>query len=93
MRRLAPLAILGAAGAAAALVALAVFSYAFRRGESFAEGSSYRATPEGLRALALLAEAQGHAVSRLAHPWDLAGRRGALVVAGLRHTAAGSPSG
>ncbi len=86
-------AVVVAAGVAAALVAVLVFSYAFRRGESFAEGSSYRAAPDGLRALALLAESQGYAVVRLFDPWELARYRGVLVSAAAHREQGGLSSG
>lgn len=85
MKRALPYVILVLAAAAVAGTGILLFSYAFRRGESFAEGSSNRATEDGLRALALLMEAQGHSVARLTETWSLKGRRGVLISAGAHH--------
>ena len=93
MRRSLPYIILGLSAAAVAGTGILLFSYAFRRGESFAEGSSYRATEDGLRALALLMESQGHAVARLADPWGLKGMKGVLVSSAAHHAPVAAKGG
>ena len=93
MKRALPYAILVLAAAAVAGTGILLFSYAFRRGESFAQGSSYRATEDGLRALALLMEAQGHSVGRVTDPWSLKKKRGVLVSFGAHHAPGVSKGG
>lgn len=93
MKRALPYAILVLAAAAVGGTGILLFSYAFRRGESFAEGSSYRATEDGLRALALLMEAQGHSVERLTDPWSLRRKKGVLFSLGAHHAPGVSKGG
>jgi hypothetical protein len=73
------------AAMAVATTGYLIFSYSFRRGESFAEGSSYRATKDGLRALASLLEERGRTVTRLTDPWRLAERRGVFISSAAHH--------
>jgi len=88
VKRSMPYAILALAAVAVGGTGILLFSYAFRRGESFAEGSSYRATEDGLRALALLAEAQGHSVARLTEPSGLKTSKGVFISVGAHHAPA-----
>jgi len=93
VKRALPYAILVLAAAAVGATGILLFSYAFKRGESFAQGSSYRATEDGLRALALLMEAQGHSVERLTEPWNLPKKKGVLVSFGAHHAPGVSKGG
>lgn len=81
-RSMGTFAILSLAGISFALAALFVFAYAYRRGESYAESSSFRATKDGLRAFALLLEARQFKVSRLQEEWSLKDRKGVLISLG-----------
>jgi hypothetical protein len=85
VKRTLPYFFLVLAAAAVAGTGILLFSYAFRRGETFAEGSSYRATRDGLRALALLLEEQGHDVTRLTDPWALQGKKGVFISSAAHH--------
>ena len=85
MKRSAPFLFLVLAAAAVGGTGYLLFSYSFRRGETFAEGSSYRATGDGLRALALLLEKQGHSVDRLTDAWALSGKKGVFISSAAHH--------
>lgn len=85
MRRGLPMVFLVLAAMAVATTGYFIFSYSFARGESFAEGSSYRATKDGLRALALLLEARGRSVTRLTDPWLLQERKGVFISSAAHH--------
>jgi len=85
MKRITPLVFLVLAAAAVGGTGYLLFSYSFRRGETFAEGSSFRATKDGLRALALLLEKQGHSVDRLTEAWTLKGRKGVFISSAAHH--------
>lgn len=93
MKRIAPFLFLALAAAAVAGTGLLLFSYSFRRGESFAEGSSYRATRDGMRALALLLEKQGHTVRRLTDAWALRGSKGVFIANAAHHAPGASLGG
>ncbi|HZL72026.1 MAG TPA: hypothetical protein VFC86_06180 [Planctomycetota bacterium] len=89
MKRVTPFVFLVLAAAAVGGTGYLLFSYSFRRGETFAEGSSYRATKDGLRALALLLEQQGHSVDRLTEAWTLKDRKGVFISNAAHHAPAG----
>jgi hypothetical protein len=93
VKRSLPYVFLFLAAALVAGVGILLFSYSFRRGESFAEGSSFRATPDGLRALALLLEKQGHEVNRLTDPWTLRERKGVFISSAAHHSPAARSGG
>jgi hypothetical protein len=80
-----PFFVLALAAATFALVAVYVFSFAYQRGETFAEGSSHRATKDGMRALALLLEKRGHPIARLQDAWTLKKTRGVLFSISSHH--------